>query len=164
HHLWTPAYIGTTGNKLADEAAKAATLLPAPPTHQEREKNDTDTGNLGQTATPVSLTTSKRRINADVLDRWKALWAVAKTGRPPRTPRNRRHPTLPNFLRSPYISSALRAAISILAQLRTDFSALNAHRFRCRLAPNTNPFPPALPRMGASTSAAPAQFIQGRPS
>ncbi|KAJ6527272.1 hypothetical protein DFH09DRAFT_1187079, partial [Mycena vulgaris] len=136
-------HIGTTGNELADEATKAATLLPAPPT------------------APVSLTTCKRRINVDVLDRWKALWAVAKTGRGLREIDDTQ-PSL--ILRSPYISSASRAAISILAQLRTDFSALNAHRFRCRLTPNTNPFSPALPRMGASTPAAPARFIQGRSS
>ncbi|KAJ7876412.1 hypothetical protein B0H13DRAFT_2347633 [Mycena leptocephala] len=35
------------------------------------------------------------------------------------------------LLRSPYLSAASR---SILAQLRTDFSALNYHHFRCRLA------------------------------
>ncbi|KAJ6531384.1 hypothetical protein DFH09DRAFT_1326541 [Mycena vulgaris] len=40
------------------------------------------------------------------------------------------------ILRSPYLSSASRADISILSQLRTNFSALNAHRFRCRLAPS----------------------------
>ncbi|KAJ6552683.1 hypothetical protein DFH09DRAFT_1319126 [Mycena vulgaris] len=128
---WTPARIGTTGNELADEAAQAVTLLPAPP------------------AAPVSLTTCKRRINVDVLDRWKALWAVAKTGRGLREIDDTQ-PSL--ILRSPYISSAFRPAISILAQLRTDFSSLN------------DPFPPALPRMGASTSAPPARFIQGRSS
>lgn len=40
------------------------------------------------------------------------------------------------ILRSPYLSSATRADISILSQLRTDFSALNAHRYRRRLAPS----------------------------
>ncbi|KAJ7310858.1 hypothetical protein DFH08DRAFT_898506, partial [Mycena albidolilacea] len=37
------------------------------------------------------------------------------------------------ILRSPYDTSASRAAISLICQLQIDFSALNAHRFRCRL-------------------------------
>ncbi|KAJ7089131.1 hypothetical protein C8R44DRAFT_892507 [Mycena epipterygia] len=62
-NLWTPAHIGTMGNELADEAAKAATLLPPAPNK------------------PVSLTTCKRRINLEILERWRAQWKVAKTGR-----------------------------------------------------------------------------------
>ncbi|KAJ7166143.1 hypothetical protein C8R46DRAFT_900234, partial [Mycena filopes] len=38
-----------------------------------------------------------------------------------------------------------RADISLISQLRTDFSALNAHRFRCRLAPS-----PACDACGAA--------------
>lgn len=37
------------------------------------------------------------------------------------------------ILHSPYSSSASRSDISIIAQFRTDFSALNTHKFRCRL-------------------------------
>ncbi|KAJ7100410.1 hypothetical protein C8R44DRAFT_592816, partial [Mycena epipterygia] len=114
-NLWTPAHIGTMGNELADEAAKAATLLPPAPNK------------------PVSLTTCKRRINLEILERWRAQWKVAKTGRGLRGI-DTSPPSL--ILRSPYVSSASRAHISILGQLRTDFSALNAHRFRCQLVPS----------------------------
>ncbi|KAJ7181425.1 ribonuclease H-like domain-containing protein [Mycena crocata] len=62
-NLWTPAHIGTMGNELADDAAKAATLLPAPP------------------SVPVSLTSCKRQINTAILGRWKDLWKVATPGR-----------------------------------------------------------------------------------
>ncbi|KAJ6602549.1 hypothetical protein DFH09DRAFT_1301571 [Mycena vulgaris] len=113
--LWTPAHIGTFGNEHTDDAAKAATRLPPP------------------SSLPVSLTTCKREINVSILKRWNSQWKVATTGRGLRaiddTP-----PSL--ILRSPYASSAPRAAITILSQLRTDFSSLNAHRFRCRLAPS----------------------------
>ncbi|KAJ7469445.1 hypothetical protein FB451DRAFT_1559939 [Mycena latifolia] len=53
--LWTPAHIGTLGNELADDAAKAATRLPPPP------------------SVPVSLTTCKRQINTRILERWRDL-------------------------------------------------------------------------------------------
>ncbi|KAF8158649.1 hypothetical protein K438DRAFT_1986260 [Mycena galopus ATCC 62051] len=36
-------------------------------------------------------------------------------------------------MRSPYTSTLAHADISTMAQLHTDFSLLNAHRFRCRL-------------------------------
>ncbi|KAJ7105167.1 hypothetical protein C8R44DRAFT_563165, partial [Mycena epipterygia] len=114
-NLWTPAHIGTTGNELADEAAKAATFLPPSST------------------LPISLTACKRRINLEILERWRAQWGVATTGRGLRDI-DRSPPSL--ILRSPYLSSASRAHISIVGQLRTNFSALNAHRFRCRLTPS----------------------------
>ncbi|KAJ7022388.1 hypothetical protein C8F04DRAFT_1311180, partial [Mycena alexandri] len=43
-------------------------------------------------------------------------------------------PTL--MLRSPYLSALSRADVSLISRLRTNFSALNAHRFRCRLSPS----------------------------
>ncbi|KAJ7215025.1 hypothetical protein GGX14DRAFT_359844 [Mycena pura] len=112
-NLWTPAHIGTVGNEHADDAAKAATRHPAPP------------------STRISLTTCKRQIDLLILDRWKRLWAVATTGRGLRAIDNS-PPSL--ILRSPYDSFAARADITLLSRLRTDFSALNAHRFRSRLA------------------------------
>ncbi|KAF7372330.1 reverse transcriptase [Mycena venus] len=114
-NLWTPAHIGTVGNEFADDAVKAATLLPPPST------------------IPVSFTTVKRAVSIQILERWEWLWSVATTGRGLRDVDNSA-PSL--ILRSPYLSSAACADISILTQLRTDFSALNAHRFRCRLAPS----------------------------
>ncbi|KAJ7936408.1 hypothetical protein B0H13DRAFT_2303806 [Mycena leptocephala] len=82
---------------------------------------------------PVSLTTCKRSITTLILEHWKVLWKVSTPGlglceiydSPPSL-----------ILRSPYSSSAARVDVSILSQLRTDFSALNAHRFRCRFAPS----------------------------
>ncbi|KAJ6541480.1 hypothetical protein B0H19DRAFT_875633, partial [Mycena capillaripes] len=111
-NLWTPAHIGTDGNELADDAAKAATRLLPPPT------------------LPVSLTTCKRAVSTLILQRWRDLWNASTPGRGLREIDDS-PPSL--ILRSPYISSAARAEISTLSQLRTDFSALNAHRFRCRL-------------------------------
>jgi ribonuclease HI len=61
--LWTPAHIGTAGNELADDAAKAATTLPPPP-------------NI-----PVSLTTCKRAITLQILAQWTEQWKVATPGR-----------------------------------------------------------------------------------
>ncbi|KAJ7832131.1 hypothetical protein B0H14DRAFT_3463575 [Mycena olivaceomarginata] len=55
-NLWTPAHIGTEGNEFADEAAKAATLLPSAST------------------VPVSLTTCRRSIDALFLERWSEQW------------------------------------------------------------------------------------------
>lgn len=114
-NLWTPAHIGTAGNELADDAAKAATLLPPPP------------------SVPVSLTTCKRRVNSLILERWTEMWKVATPGRDLREIDDS-PPSL--ILRSPYLSEAARADISIISQLRTDFCTLNAHLFRCRLAPS----------------------------
>ncbi|KAJ7177536.1 hypothetical protein C8R43DRAFT_1118521 [Mycena crocata] len=123
-NLWTPAHIGTAGNELADAAAKAATLLPPPSNN------------------PVSLTTCKRQINVHILERWDHFWMTAQSGNALRQI-DSSPPSL--ILRSPYISSMPRFAISILAQLRTDFSALNASRFRCRLVSS-----PACDHCGAS--------------
>ncbi|KAK7002017.1 hypothetical protein R3P38DRAFT_3215771 [Favolaschia claudopus] len=114
-NVWTPAHIGTAGNELADDAAKAATLLPAPAT------------------LPVSLTSCKRHINSMMLQRWCGMWKKSSLGHGLREIDDS-PPCL--ILRSPYTSSVARADISLLGQLRTNFSALNAHRFRCRLIPS----------------------------
>lgn len=111
-NLWTPAHIGTAGNEFADDAAKAATRLPPPP------------------SVPVSLTTCKRAINLLILERWKEAWKVSTTGCGLRAVDDS-PPSL--ILRSPYDSAAARADISLICQLRTDFTLLNAHRYRCRL-------------------------------
>ncbi|KAF7333834.1 reverse transcriptase [Mycena venus] len=110
-NLWTPAHIGTIGNELADVAAKAATLLPAPP------------------STPVSLTTCRRQIREAILRRWDMQWALSSTGRA-----LRQVDRLPPFLilRHPYTASIPRAMISTISRLRTNFSTLNATRYRLR--------------------------------
>jgi hypothetical protein len=123
-NLWTPAHIGTAGNEFADDAAKAATLLPPP------------------SSVPVSLTTCKRQVNTMILERWKDAWRVATPGRGLREIDDS-PPSL--ILRSPYLSSVSRADTSLLSQLRTDFSALNSHRYRCRLTPS-----PACDACGAA--------------
>jgi ribonuclease HI len=111
-NLWTPAHVRTYGNELADDAAKVATTRPPPP------------------STPISLTTCRRAIDLVILEQWEQAWKMATTGRalhnidrsPPST-----------ILRPPYDSSLTRGAISIISQLRTNFSSLNTHKFRCRL-------------------------------
>ncbi|KAJ7889062.1 hypothetical protein B0H14DRAFT_3712370 [Mycena olivaceomarginata] len=113
--LWTPAHIGTTGNELADDAAKASTRLPPSP------------------SLTISLTSCKRRIDLAVETKWDAMWKFSSMGRGLREIDDS---PLSLILRSPYLSSASRSDISIISRLRTDFSALNAHRFRCRLAPS----------------------------
>lgn len=82
--LLNPAHIGTDGNELANAAAKAATLLPAPP------------------SVHVSLTTCKRRIREAIIARWDDLWKLSTTGRALRTI-DRSSPSL--ILRHPYITS-----------------------------------------------------------
>ncbi|KAJ7030605.1 hypothetical protein C8F04DRAFT_1113029 [Mycena alexandri] len=69
-------------------------------------------------------------------------WRRATTG-PGLRAVDRSRPSL--ILRSPYTSSASRATISLISRLRTDFSELNAHRFRCRLSPS-----PACESCGAA--------------
>ncbi|KAJ7731688.1 hypothetical protein DFH07DRAFT_968681 [Mycena maculata] len=128
----TSAHIETAGNEFADDAAKAATLLAPPP------------------SIPVSLTTCKRQINTMILTRWEFLWSVATPGRGLREIDDS-PPSL--IMRSPYDSLAARASISILAQLRTDFSSLNVHRFRCRLTTS-----PACDACGAARET-PAHFL-----
>ncbi|KAJ7934515.1 hypothetical protein B0H13DRAFT_2305613 [Mycena leptocephala] len=93
-NLWTPAHIGTVGNELADEAAKAATLLPPAPT------------------VPVSLTTCRREVEAVILEQWRTQWKIPTPGRGLREIDDS-SPSL--ILRSPYISSASRSNISILS-------------------------------------------------
>ncbi|KAJ6505699.1 hypothetical protein C8R47DRAFT_967730 [Mycena vitilis] len=123
-NLWTPAHIGTTGNEFADDAAKTATTLRPSP------------------LLPISLTSCRRRIDADILGLWEAEWKRASTGRGLRAI-DSSPPSL--ILRTPYSSSSSRAAISLVSRLRTDFSELNAHRFRCRLSPS-----PACDACGAA--------------
>ncbi|KAJ7859078.1 hypothetical protein B0H14DRAFT_3631373 [Mycena olivaceomarginata] len=107
--LWTPAHIGTTGNEFADDAAKASTRLPPSP------------------SLTISLTSCKRRIDIAILEKWDTMGKFSSTGRRLREIDDS-PPSL--ILRSPYLSSASRSDISIISRLRTDFSALNAHRFR----------------------------------
>jgi hypothetical protein len=109
-NLWTPAHIGTIGNEFADDAAKAATLLPP------------------LMSMPVSLTMCKHSINCEILEKWKMAWKVATLGKGLHEIDNS-PPSL--ILRSPYLSSASRTDISTLLQLRTDFSQLNTHCFKC---------------------------------
>ncbi|KAF7372263.1 reverse transcriptase [Mycena venus] len=114
-NLWTPVHIGTIGNEFANDAAKAATRLQPPP------------------SVPVSLTTCMRQVALWILERWTSLWKVSTTGR---GLREVDHSPSSLILRSSYNSSAARVDINVIFQLRTDFSALNAHRFRCRLTPS----------------------------
>jgi hypothetical protein len=110
-NLWTPAHIGTYGNELADAAAKAATLLPGP------------------TTIPLSLTTCRRRIREAIIARWDSQWKLSNTGHALRLI-DRTPPSL--ILHNPYTASFPRAMISTISRLRTDFSALNATRYRLR--------------------------------
>ncbi|KAF8201027.1 hypothetical protein K438DRAFT_1479328, partial [Mycena galopus ATCC 62051] len=108
-NLWTPAHIGTIGNELADKAAKAATLLSPSPMN------------------PVSLMTCRRLIREEVLRQWDAQWALSTAGRG-----LRQVDVLPPFLvlRHPYTASIPRSLISTISRLCTDFSSLNATRYR----------------------------------
>ncbi|KAF8144323.1 hypothetical protein K438DRAFT_1992965 [Mycena galopus ATCC 62051] len=76
-----------------------------------------------------------------VVLRWSSMWTMATQGRGLRDI-DSSPPCL--VLRPPYKSTLPHADISAMAQLRTDFSLLNAHRFRCRLTDS-----PACPACGA---------------
>jgi ribonuclease HI len=109
-NLWTPAHIGTAGNELADEAAKAATEMEADP------------------SLFVSLTTVQRLIHLQVLAKWQGLWERSKTGKSLRAVDK----SPPSLRLSPlYASSTLtRRTISVISRLRTGPSHLNAHRHK----------------------------------
>ncbi|KAJ7334820.1 hypothetical protein DFH08DRAFT_939562 [Mycena albidolilacea] len=109
------AAVRVANGRLADDAAKAATRLPLPQ------------------SIPVSLTSRKRAIDCLILERWAVLWRHSTTIQG-LCDIHDSPPTL--ILRTPYLSTVSRADISILSQLWTDFSSLNAHRFRCRLTPS----------------------------
>ncbi|KAJ7029710.1 hypothetical protein C8F04DRAFT_1398250 [Mycena alexandri] len=112
-NLWTPAHIGTAGNELADEAAKHATLAEPDP------------------SLFISLTTTRQLIHRLILDLWKERWSRSKTGRQLRAIDQSPPTLIPLAL---YSSSSLsRKMSSAVAQLRTDFSPLNAYRFKAGL-------------------------------
>ncbi|KAJ7605221.1 hypothetical protein B0H17DRAFT_1222003 [Mycena rosella] len=116
-NLWTPAHIGTVGNELADAAAKEATEC------------EPDPDNF------VSLTSVRRHIHLQVLQAWDVRWKATKTGKALRYI-NR---TSPSLVPIPlYSSSSLsRKTSSAIAQLRTGFSYLNAHRFKSGFVDST---------------------------
>ncbi|KAF7372215.1 reverse transcriptase [Mycena venus] len=109
-NLWTPAHIGTIGNELADAAAKEATNLAPDPTNF------------------VSLTSTRRLIHLQILNQWDRASKHAKTGgelkRIDRSP--------PSLNPIPLYSSLTiaRKNSSIISQLRTGPSHLNASRFK----------------------------------
>ncbi|KAJ7740523.1 hypothetical protein B0H16DRAFT_1728890 [Mycena metata] len=109
-NLWTPAHIGTVGNELADEAAKRSTTSDPDP------------------ALFVSLTTVRQLIHRQVLSEWSDRWKRTKSGRQLRAV----DPSPPSLIPlSLYSTSTLsRKTSSIIAQLRTDFTPLNAYRFK----------------------------------
>ncbi|KAJ7827940.1 hypothetical protein B0H14DRAFT_3466619 [Mycena olivaceomarginata] len=106
---------------------------------------------------PVSLTTCKRSVTTLILERWKVLWKVSSPGHGLREIYDS-PPSL--ILRSPYSFSAARVDVSILSQLRTDFSRLMrtasvaVSSLRCVWCRKGDPYPPpsTLPRLGAPTS------------
>jgi ribonuclease HI len=109
-NLWTPAHIGTTGNELADVAAKKATLLDPDP------------------LAFVSLTSVRRHIHVQTLGKWNNLWITSKTGGALRYIDKSPPSLTPIPLYSS--SSMSRKVSSTISQLRTGPSFLNAHRFK----------------------------------
>jgi hypothetical protein len=99
-----------TGNEKADVAAKEATAMePAPHLF-------------------VSLTTVRRLIHLQALDQWSARWKLATTGNALRYIDKSPPALQPLPL---YSSSSLpRKTSSLISQLRTGPSFLNAHRFK----------------------------------
>ncbi|KAJ7712529.1 hypothetical protein B0H14DRAFT_3902207 [Mycena olivaceomarginata] len=144
--LWTPAHIGTTGNELADDAAKASTRLPPSP------------------SLTISLTSCKRRIDLAILEKWDAMWKFSSTGRGLREIDDS-PPSL--ILRSPYLSSAV--AKRHIHHLPSAYRFLSTQRPPLPVPPcpvsvmrrvwccerDPRPFPPSLPSLGTPTPPAP---------
>ncbi|KAJ7152594.1 hypothetical protein C8R43DRAFT_886247 [Mycena crocata] len=109
-NMWTPAHIGTVGNELADAAAKEATLTEPDP------------------ALYASLTTVRRRIHLFSIQQWEKRWTLTKTGKALRTVDNSPVSLCPKALYS--TPSIPRRVSSIISQLRTSFTFLNADCFK----------------------------------
>ena len=124
-NLWTPAHIGTVGNELADAAAKEATNLEPDP------------------STFISLTSTRRLINSQVLSEWDEVWKRSKTGSALR----QIDKSPPSLNPIPLYSSSTiaRKTSSIISQLRTGPSHLNAYRFKSGFVPS-----PACEACGAA--------------
>ncbi|KAJ7747119.1 hypothetical protein DFH07DRAFT_831203 [Mycena maculata] len=107
-NMRTPAYIGTVGNELADDAAKEATAREPDP------------------SLFVSLTSVRRHIHLLMLNSWDARWKITKAGVGLRAVDK----SPPSLIPAPlYSSSSLSSKTSSnISQLCTGFVFLDADR------------------------------------
>ena len=121
--VWVPAHIGIEGNEKADVLAKLGASIDT--TVEDYELNE-QIGELVSKAKKVSISSSRAEFRSQLLNRWATLWKKGSTGKSLREIDSK-----PPSLNTLAIhGNRNRRHNSIITQLRTDSSPLNASLFK----------------------------------